>query len=389
MRFLIVAQSFAGPNVQPWLVDDLANSLVDKGHSVDVIVAQAKNPRPKGEMLGTRPGLRVFSVGVESLRSSSFEKLLGHLNAGFGLHTSGFRWAKENSYDSCIFFSIGSFTWGFPKRIRACGIAKKLVFFLWDFFPIHQLEIGRIRRNRLEWLMKKAEFWSFQNADVVALMSPANIRFFHNYFPKAGNRTIEVPPWASAKAEPEVVKSNKSLKALFGGQLAKGRGLDTLLATAEILLEQTDIEIIIAGDGPERSRLEVVASDRKLSNVKFLGSLPREEYRQVALNCDLGIAITVEGVSPPTFPSKIIEYCRLHLPVIVCTEKSSDAGKVIAENGAGLWINAGEPEKLADSLIILRNEQKLGTLEQMAKNASQLFEEKFSVLRVVEALERL
>ncbi|GFK17739.1 hypothetical protein KbCgl_03110 [Corynebacterium glutamicum] len=155
------------------------------------------------------------------------------------------------------------------------------------------------------------------------------------------------------------------------------------------MVQSVDIEIVIAGDGPERKRLQEKAESRQLTNIKFMGSLPRDEYRQLALTCDVGVAITVEGVSPPTFPSKIVEYCRLQLPVLVCTEASSDAGEIVAENGAGLSISAGDPELLAAALMTLREKKQAGELEGMAEQAGSLYQSKFSVERVVESLEKL
>jgi glycosyltransferase involved in cell wall biosynthesis len=390
LRVLLVTGNFVGPERQPWLLDDLANALVQHGHEVDVLLADATCPRPRGEQAGTEGQLTVFSVGTTRRRTTTTAKLLGYLSIGYRLHTMGYSWVKRHRYDLCLYTTIACFTWGLPSRVRRRSIARRSLFFLWDFFPIHQVEIGRIRSTWLTEIMRVIERRAFDDADFVALMSPANTRFFHEYHAGASNMTVEIPPWSSPALPNSESKGDDSLKCVFGGQLAKGRGLDALLNCAELLLNLgCNVQILIAGDGPERHRLEKSAGLRGLNNVLFLGALPRDKYRTLAQSAHVGIAVTVPGVSPPTFPSKIVEYCRLGLPVLVCTEAASDAGEIVATNGAGFSVPAGDAAAMANALRSLRAAQCKGELEQMASAATQLFNRYFSVERVVERLEAL
>lgn len=391
MRFLLVTGGFAGPGRQPWLMDDLAEALVNAGHSVDVIVGDPKTPRAAGEQRAENPRITLFSVGPRKKTSGALGRLIGHIRVGLGLHTRAYSWVRHRSYDVCVSTSPASFSWGFPRRIRSAGVSRRNVLFLWDFFPIHQMEIGRINIPWLARPMKALERKAIDAADVVAVMSPANRSFFLRYHRGATNSTIEIPPWSSTKPLIDRTASEEGpLRVVFGGQIAKGRGVDTLVDAAALLQERAaDVQILVAGDGPERSALERRAAAHGLTNIEFLGALPREHYRELARSAHVGIAITVPGISPPSFPSKIVEYCSLGIPVLVCVEDSSDAGEFVAVNGAGVSVPAGDALALATAIGELERSIEDGGLSTMSVAARRLFDARLSAERVVEALERI
>ncbi|TFD30221.1 glycosyltransferase family 4 protein [Cryobacterium cryoconiti] len=387
MRVLIVTGHFSGEGLNPWLLDDLATAFSDAGDEVDVLVHDTKNPRAIGRNEYADSRIRLLSVGPSKIRAGSAGKLLNNVAAGWGLHNLGFRLVHDSVYDLCVYTSIGAFSWGLPARLRRKGIARRSVFVLWDFFPIHQIEIGRIRVKFLHAPMRALEARSIRNADVIAVMSPANERFLRRYHPNLKAKTIVIPPWASDALNPETFRSTPKLErftVLFGGQLVAGRGVDVLLrAWLRIQIEGRDVDLIIAGDGPARTELMLLAERIGLTNVRFVGALPRDEYRALLRSAHVGVAITVAGVTPPSFPSKIVEYCASGVPVVVCVEPASDAGTIIEAAGAGLAAAAGDVAGLAQALDALFEEHKTGTLEVRARNARLFFEEELSVTRAV------
>lgn len=391
MRVLIVAGTYAGDGPNPWLLDDLAREFARAGHTVDVIAFDPTGARPKGPIVQNIERLSAYSVGSTKIRAGPLQKLLGYIQSGIGLHREGFRIVRGNSYDLTIYTSIASFSWGFPARVRRAGIAKKLVLILWDFFPIHQLEIGRINKNWLSVPLKAIERAAIRRADVVALMSPANERFFRVYHRGLKTDSIIIPPWSSSgmhRFDPPHKK--EKFTVVFGGQLAKGRGVDTLLKAAA-LLQASDIQmdIVIAGEGSERVQLSADADRLNLQNVFFVGQLPRYEYRAMLATAHAGIAITVAGVTPPSFPSKIVEYCGLGLPVIVSVEPSSDAGDLVERHNAGISVSAGDVEGLAEALRTLHSSYEAGSYKSWQLNSRALYASELSTSRAVQRIAAL
>lgn len=387
MKILIVTANFATEGINPWLLDDLAESFVTLGHEVDVLVHSPTAPRPRGPRLSTVPGLRTWSVGATRKAHGSLGKLISYAVTGLRLHTSGWRFVKRQKYDLCIYTSIATTSYGFPSRVRRAGIAKSLLFVMWDFFPIHNIEIGRIPSTPLDGFLKATELQAIRRADVVATMSPANEAFMRSYHPAITAPIVHIPPWAAPQQISSGGEKRPIFTAVFGGQLAPGRGVDTLLDAAhELEAKGLAIEILIAGDGTERLVFEARAHELKLRNVTFLGSLPREQYRSLLSTAHVGIAITVEGVTPPSFPSKIVEYCMNGLPVVVCLEASSDAGSIIESHGAGVTAPAGDAHLLAEALRNFAAEHATGQLALRGEVALQLFHDELSVTRAAQRM---
>ncbi|MDQ0374229.1 glycosyltransferase [Cellulomonas humilata] len=242
---------------------------------------------------------------------------------------------------------------------------------------MHQLEIGRIRARWAAGLMKATEAAAIRSADVVALMSPANVAFFRRYFPGVNARTVVVPPWSSSGDEPvgAAHPDGDRLRVMFGGQLVRGRGVETIVDAAALLREDP-IDILIAGDGPEREGLEHRAAG--IDGIEFLGMLARADYRALLRTVDVGVAVTVGGVSVPSFPSKIVEYCGLGVPVVVAVEPTSDAGAMVESRGAGLVIPVDDAPALASALRALRSEQVDGALARRARSARKLYDDELS-----------
>jgi glycosyltransferase involved in cell wall biosynthesis len=387
VKILLVTDIFRGPTTDSWLLDDLAASLVALGHSVDVLVHSPTAPRPRGLQATVDPGLRVMSVGATEAPGSPLGKLASYLTTAARLHLTGARFVSRTTYDLGIYTSIGLFSFGFPSRMRRSGTVAHLLFVLWDFFPIHQLEIGRIRASVLARPLKWLERASFDRADTVAVMSPANERFLRDYHRRVRATIAHITPWAAPGRELEDSPKRERFTAIFGGQLVRGRGVDTLLRAARILQDGgVEVDILIAGKGPDMDGLREQAADLGLTNTVFLGLIPREEYRELLRSVHLGIAVTVPGVSPPSFPSKIVEYCANGLPVVACVEASSDAGTFIETNGVGLSVPAGDPDGLAMAIQRLAIEHTDRSLSVRGQRARDLFVNQMSSKRVAEKM---
>lgn len=388
-RVLLVTQNFATPATNEWLLDDLAYALARRGAQVDVIVHSPTVPRPRGADTTRHPQVTVFSVGAERAPQSAFGKAVAYASTAIRLHTSAWKHVRNNSYDLVIFNSIGCFTFGFPARLRRRGVTKQLLFLLWDFFPVHQLEIGRVRWKALGPLLKHCEWRSMRNADSVAIMSPANEAFLRSYHRKFAANSVIIPPWAAPLGEGAGTGAvqdaggehppSEAFTVVFGGQLVRGRGVETLIeAAAELQRRSCAVRVLIAGDGAERASLEVAAEQLAVRNVEFLGLLDRTEYRGLLGTADVGIAVTVAGVSVPSFPSKIVEYCANSVPVIVCVEATSDAADVVEAAGAGVKTPVGDPIALANAIEGLAAESAQNGLQQYRQAAQRLFRDELS-----------
>lgn len=387
-RVLVFAGDFSTTEDDRWLIDDIVDEFVAQGALVDVLAFDNKRPRPRGVTRRNNGRVRIISVGPEKALTGRLAKVLSRLQSALLMHAQVLTTLRGRTYDLAVFTSVAVLSAGLPRLLRARGRVKHLTFVLWDFFPVHQIEVNRLPSNAVVRFLKHLELFNFAKADTVAVMSPANEAFLRKYHPRFEGRTIILPPWARTDS-PVAAATPKApaFTAIFGGQLVEGRGVETIVQAAALLHQKgSDLKIVIAGDGSLRERMEELAASLKLQNIDFLGSIPRPEYRSLLATAHVGIAATVTGVSVPAFPSKIVEYCRASVPVVACLDPASDAGELLQEFGAGILLEANDAEGLARVLVELESSYRNGTLVPMAKAARRLFESRLSSARAAEAI---
>lgn len=377
-RILIVTANFSAPGVNTWLLDDLAESLVANGATVDVLVDSPTAPRPRGPWTATK-GIHVYSVGTEDRPAGAVSKALSYAETAVRAHTQGWRWVRNRDYDLCISTSISSFSFGLPSRVRVHGVAKKWLVIYWDFFPVHNIEIGRIRQGWLAPALRVVEERSMRHADAVALTSPAGQRFFRKYFPALRQRTFQLPPWSRDGVQSDAPRdTDAQLTLTFGGQLVAGRNLETLIRAMALLPRTSRARLVMAGAGPLGAVLESLAMDLGAANVEFTGQLDRERYFELLQRSDVGVTTIAENVSAPAYPSKIAGYAGMGLPILMTVDPVSDYGEQVQQAGAGIAVPAGNVEALAKAILRLEEEFESGALVDRGRASRRLFETRLS-----------
>ena len=136
------------------------------------------------------------------------------------------------------------------------------------------------------------------------------------------------------------------------GELLPNKNHKTAIATLIKLLESyPDAQLLIAGNGPEKSRLEAIVQDNCLNDhVTFLGYTTHlEEYAQT---CDIGIACSYrEGL-----PLNVIETMLCGKPV--AASKNRGHCELIQNGVNGYLADADDAEAYAQSICqLLDNRQ--------------------------------
>jgi phosphatidylinositol alpha-mannosyltransferase len=94
----------------------------------------------------------------------------------------------------------------------------------------------------------------------------------------------------------ELKQNNKEL--LYIGRLERRKGVRYLLQAFQLLqANHEDVSLIIAGDGPDREKLEALAEELGLRNIKFVGYVSEEEKLRLLHTTDLFCAPALYGES--------------------------------------------------------------------------------------------
>jgi glycosyltransferase involved in cell wall biosynthesis len=111
------------------------------------------------------------------------------------------------------------------------------------------------------------------------------------------------------------------LTVLQAARLVEKKGVDVAIRAFAAAQRRASLaKLIIVGDGPERRRLEILASELGVADqVRFLGALPYDEYQRVLACAHIGIQpsrIAEDGDTEGGAPTVLIEMQAAGLPIV-------------------------------------------------------------------------
>lgn len=243
------------------------------------------------------------------------------------------------------------------KRFRS-----KLVFEVRDIWPLTLMDIGGYSsKHPFIILLQWVEVLAYRKSDQVV----SNLKNAVEHMVSRGmdrSKFTWVPNGFSLdEVNQKAVLNEKALSQIpkekfiigYTGTLGVANALDTLIDSAEILRDYTDIVFVLVGDGKEKLTLQDRVHSKKLSNVIFIDAIPKVEI-QAMLNqfdaCYIGLTkdpLFRFGVSP----NKLFDYFYAGKPIIYGIE--SGEYKPVFENKAGLQIPAEDSVQLAEAVLQL------------------------------------
>lgn len=146
---------------------------------------------------------------------------------------------------------------------------------------------------------------------------------------------------------------------LYIGRLEKRKGVKYLLQAFQVLQQDNpDVKLIIAGDGPDREMLELLAEDLKL-NAEFLGFVDEDFKLQLLSETDLFCSPALFGES---FGIVLLE--AMATGTVSVAGNNSGYADVMQGLGAISLVNPEDTAEFARRLNLLLNEPELRKLWQ-------------------------
>ncbi|MEW6676746.1 MAG: glycosyltransferase family 4 protein [Pseudomonadota bacterium] len=149
---------------------------------------------------------------------------------------------------------------------------------------------------------------------------------------------------------------------LFVGRLSTEKGINTLSSAMSM---QRDINISVAGDGPEASLI------RDAPGVTMLGALPSDMVRSVM---EESIALIVPSIWYENFPRTIVEAFAAGLPVIA--SRIGALADIVSDKNTGLFFEPGNAQDLADKMAWAQAHP--AEMHEMGRNARAHYERSFT-----------
>lgn len=189
-------------------------------------------------------------------------------------------------------------------------------------------------------------------------VSPAAAEYVHNLT----SQPIKIIPNGidlNYYTPPLDAKTDSKRRVLFIGRLEKRKGLKYLLKAWRQLLTSNpgNIELIIAGDGPERKRLESFCKENNLSNVYFTGFVDTKMKLELLQTATVFCSPALYGES---FGIVLLEAMACGLPIVAGRNPGYEA--VLRDRGSLSLIEPSNVEEFSRRLDLFINDQAMRLL---------------------------
>jgi glycosyltransferase involved in cell wall biosynthesis len=149
-----------------------------------------------------------------------------------------------------------------------------------------------------------------------------------------GDRVDVLPNPAPRAADASALDVGRPPVLAFAGRLTAQKDLGVALAAVR---ELDGVRLVIAGDGPERARLEAAAPD----GVSFLGALPRGDVLGLLKSADAAILTSAWE----NFPHGVVEALAVGTPVIAT--RTGGVAEIVRDGENGLLVEPGDAPAFA------------------------------------------
>jgi glycosyltransferase involved in cell wall biosynthesis len=170
-------------------------------------------------------------------------------------------------------------------------------------------------------------------------------------------------------------QDSKDAPLLFVGRLEELKGADIAVRAMEQLPKQ---RLLVIGDGPQRGRLEAYVSAHHMTNVTFVGRIPRGElagyYRKAK-------AVISSSRCYESFPMVLTEAYAHGVPVLAGA--LGNMNELVREGETGYHFVYDDPSSLAEAVHKL----DASDMDRMKKQARAFYEQRLTAQKNLEILE--
>lgn len=175
---------------------------------------------------------------------------------------------------------------------------------------------------------------------------------------------VDVKKFAAAEK-----KTSEKIIVLHHGRLVKKRGVEYLVRAFRVVSERfPEAELVIAGEGPEKTRLVTLAHDLGVSTrVRFIGLIPHEEVPCLVRGSDVFVIPSIiEGHS-----TSMLEAMAAGKPVVAT--RVGGLTEVIVDGENGVLVDPKNPEQISKAVIRLLGDRSLAA--RLGRGGSETVEQ--------------
>lgn len=360
---------------------DLLRKFSTYGHDVYVVGSQER--RSGSDTYMTKEcGINVLRVRIGNItKTGLFEKGISTLLIGMQYQMAIRQYFKNIKFDLILYttppITIASLVRKLKKRDEAYTYLM-----LKDIFPQNSVDLGMLSKKGLTGIIyryfRQVEKKLYKVSDKIGCMSQANVQYLVKQDPDIPLEKIEVCPNTisplcklhissrDAVLQKYNIPRNKIL-LMYGGNFGKPQNVDFVVEALSKCTDILNIHFIMCGSGTDFYKLQNYCDTQKPGHVTVIQHLPFSEYIELISCCNVGLLFLDYRFKIPNFPSRLLDYMNVGLPVIAATDNNTDVGQVIEMGNFGWWIESKDPEAYHE---MLKKIFSLKNVEEVLKEKS-------------------
>jgi glycosyltransferase involved in cell wall biosynthesis len=381
MRLLILTQYYPPEIGAPQnRLHELAIRLKSKGVNVEVLTAMPNYPKmeiQEGYESGQIreeiiDGIPVHRAKIYVSTSKSIIKRL--LNYFSFVWTSYWRGRKLDQFDYLMVESpplfLGYSAMRLSKKLRA-----KLIFNVSDLWPESAEKLGLVTNKYLLGMAYKLEAKCYRKAYLVTGQTMGIVEDISKRFPEVPTYWLpngvdltfyDRTKYNSGKYREKHGFSKDQKLFFYGGVIGYAQGLDVILNVASFFKDNSEVQFVLQGAGPEKERLVELKRQLGLNNVHFIAPVTKQEMPEVLMDVDAAIIpLRKLELFEGAIPSKIFETLAMEIPILLAVKGEARAHFVDKANAA-MPIEPEDAQDLISKIqFFLENPEEM---RQMGKN---------------------
>ena len=338
------------------LYTDLLRQFVKNGHNVHVLSPIEKRNGGTTHII-EQENCKILKFKIGNMQKTNLiEKGMSMLLVEGWFKNAIKKYFNDVKYDMVLYATPPITLVNVVKYIKKRDGATSYLM-LKDIFPQNAVDLGMFSKHGpIHTYFRFKEKKLYKISDYIGCMSQANIDYLlkNNKIPseKVGicPNSAELVNYSISDSEKQDIRGKYDIPLdskvfVYGGNLGKPQCIDFIIECMKKCTDVKDIVFLIIGAGTDYSKLYDYYKTSGQTNLKVMPYLPKDEFDRVVAVCDVGMIFLDKRFTIPNFPSRLLSYMNAGLPVLAATDKTTDVGRIAADNGFGWWLESSDGDE--------------------------------------------
>lgn len=401
-RVTVISQFFYPNLVSTGLtVTELAVGMAKEGYAVEVYTGPPTLPKAVSKKDRTYPlcGVRVHTLFSTRFSHISFlGKLINQLS--FSLSLGWVLWKLPKGEVVLFFTNPPYLMWmvAWVQKIKAF----RAILVLFDVYPDSAVACGYLApQGVLTRIWRRLNQWAYPRMErLVVLGRCMETHFKQVLSPMLHERIVRIPVWVDDVHIRNQVESGGTFKkewglegktvVMYSGNLARFHDLTTIILAAEKLKEVPDLVFLFVGEGYQKPKLQAMVEEKKLTQCVFKPFVDHEHLGRSLNTADISLVSLLPEQVGYSVPSKTYGLLAAGSCIVAMMPETAEIAQMLIEENAGVVIPPQSPDRLAETILFLKNnpEQRQAYKHAACASSKKTYALQKTVRRYVALIEK-